>query len=253
MSSNQTNSYVVVPKKVPDWSKIEYMLQLSLGTSTAIIKNMWSVSKPHLNLQFEKMASQKNKLKINSFVDVRSLDSSTSLERIIKEGFDIPEAGKKFTTGFFQLEKEDSSGVYKILLCKVAVGKSLCLPIKKRGVKVQNKVKRTTLPPGFDSIYLMYRDHQANKLYQYDYVVFENAQVRPQYLIEFYFDDTKEKEEKDEICETKDCTEKATLYCINDKMSICETCNKEIHVRGWEAAKRHEVVDIKKVSVDIIE
>ena len=78
--SSTTASYVVVPRKVPEWSKIEYLLQLSLGTSTAVIKNMWSVSKANLNLKFERLVSKSKMLTITSFIDTASFDKSMSID-----------------------------------------------------------------------------------------------------------------------------------------------------------------------------
>jgi len=85
--NSTTTSYVVVPKKVPEWSKIEYLLQLSLGTSTAVIKNMWSVSKAQLNLNFERKVSKSKMLTITSFIDTASFDKNMSIDHIINHGF----------------------------------------------------------------------------------------------------------------------------------------------------------------------
>lgn len=215
---SQSSPYVQVPRKIPDFSKIEYQLQMSLGTSTAVIRDMWSVSIPQLNLQFERLVNRNKMLTITSFIDTVSLDKSSSIDKIIKEGFDFPPEGKMFSTGFFKLEKPHSA-VYRILLCKVAVGKSLCLPVKTSHIE-NLKITKKDLDSVFDSIYLKYEDDEENSVFKYDYIVFDNAQVHPEYLIDFYFDESKETNLKIPNCDNEGCGEIATLYCLNDKVSL---------------------------------
>ena len=247
-SQQQNKSYVVVPKKVADWSKIEYRLQLALGTSTAVIKNMWSVSKPHLNLQYEKLKGKKSMLNVVSFVDVKSLDKTTTVEKIISEGFDIPKKGKIFSTGFFQLEQKEqsSSGTYQVLLCKVAVGKSLCLRLKKND-NLSEMIKREDMDPTFDSVYLMYEKDKDNSLYKFDYVIFDRAQVHPEYLIEFYFDKGKEDNQTSFECDFRGCHRPAVVYCLNDKMHFCHEHDREVHDSAFEVAKDHVRVPLSEV------
>ena len=238
--------FVAVPRKLQDFAKIEYQLQMSLGTCTAVIKDMWQVSNSKLNLLFERKVTKNKMLTIDSFVDTASLDKSANLEQILREGFDFPPEGKMFSTGFFKLEKPHSA-VYRILLCTVAVGKSLCVPVQS-SVTDKFQITKKDLDPAFDSVYLKYQDEEHNSVFKYDYVVFDNDQVHPKYLIDFYFDESKETNLKIPNCEYEGCGEIATLYCINDQVNLCGKCNEEIHERGGLIAKKHKVVPIEDVS-----
>ena len=53
---------------------------------------------------------------------------------------------------------------------------------------------KTKLPQGFDSVYILYEDEEEPQVYKNDYVIFENAQVLPMYVIHFEFDPKKEEE-----------------------------------------------------------
>jgi hypothetical protein len=186
-NQNEISKYVGVQKKSPEFAKLEYMLQVSLGTSTAIIKNAWSVAKPQLNLQFEKIVSKKKMTVVNSFFDTSELDKSTSVHKIIANGFDIRPEGKVFSTGLFRLDKSGASS-YRVLLCKVAVGKSLCYPMSNSF----EDLKKEKLKDQFDSVYLKYEEDEASSVYRYEYVVYESSHVHPEYLIDFTFDDSRE-------------------------------------------------------------
>jgi hypothetical protein len=60
---------------------------------------------------------------------------------------------------------------YEVLLLKVAVGKSYCLPSK---AAIGEKYK---LPFGFDSIYLYNEEDESNTtgIFKHDYILFDNS------------------------------------------------------------------------------
>lgn len=51
---NFLNKYSRLSQTSNEWSRIEYLLQLSLGSTTAVVKNIWSIANPHMTLSFEK-------------------------------------------------------------------------------------------------------------------------------------------------------------------------------------------------------
>lgn len=188
--SNQPreNSYVKVSNKLNEYSKIEYMLQLSLGTSTAVITNIETIAKSQVTLPFEKNVNKKRMQVVYSFVDTGELDKNTSINTIVNQGFPIGPEGRIFSTGLLKLEKSGAQS-YKVLLCKVAVGKSLCYPDKDDDEGI---IKKNMEKGSFDSVYLKQDDYDHNSFYRYEYKVFDSTQVLPEYLIDFKFDDTKE-------------------------------------------------------------
>jgi len=56
------NKYARVPPNSQDWQAIEYNLQIALGSSTAVCRNIWSIANANMSLNFEK----KNKVCISS-------------------------------------------------------------------------------------------------------------------------------------------------------------------------------------------
>lgn len=67
------------------------------------------------------------------------------------------------------------------LLSKIAVGKSFCVPLK---TVEKQKVR---LPDGFDSIYI-YNEDQRPDIFRHEYILFEQLQALPCYIIQFEFD-----------------------------------------------------------------
>lgn len=185
---SKDNTYVNVSNKLSEYAKIEYMLQLSLGTSTAVITSIQTIAKSQVTLPFEKNVNKKKMQVIYSFVDTSELDKSTNITTIVNQGFPIGPDGRMFSTGLLKLEKSGASS-YKVLLCKIAVGKPLCYPVNEDDDKV---VKNNMEKGAFDSVYLKHDDYEQSSFYRYEYKVFDSTQVLPEYLIDFKFDDTKE-------------------------------------------------------------
>lgn len=53
--------------------------------------------------------------------------------------------------------------------------------------------EKKKLPFGFDSVYLIHDEEDTDeKVFKHDYVIFENQQVLPIYIIHFEFDNAKE-------------------------------------------------------------
>lgn len=114
-----------------EWNALEYDLQLALGTCTATLKEAYKISKPQSSLKFEKKVNRRDLLTCNSFIDVRTLKDG-SVHKIVKEGFDFPANGLVFSSGYVHMDKNQhfQGRDYEVLLCKVAVGRSMTIPIK---------------------------------------------------------------------------------------------------------------------------
>jgi len=70
---NFLNKYSRISPNSPDWQRIEYLLQLSLGSTTATLKNIWAISNPHMNLTFEKLSKVNHRSPIIGNVGFRFL------------------------------------------------------------------------------------------------------------------------------------------------------------------------------------
>jgi len=240
---------IPVSTNSPDYQRIEYLLQLSLGTSAANVQSVKSVSRPQLNIEFERLVKKKKMLVINSFIDEEYLKEKLkieSLDSLLSQGFKFPPDGLTFTSGYFMLASPEKH-VQKVVMCRIAVGKSQS--VDQDNSRMQ--VSRDTLPEYFDSVYMMNRSNSDNnaKVFKYDYRVFDNAQVRPEYVIEFKLEDIKTASDIIQYCEYKSCeskTEPATKYCINDEMNLCDSCSLKAHENQpfVPEEKRHKIVSI---------
>ena len=132
------------------------------------------------------------------------------------------------------------SATYRFLLCKVAIGRSLTVPVSSIS-KEQPLLTKKDLDSSFDSIYLK-NEHSQEESFSYNYVVFDNNQVKPEYIVDFTFDESREANLKIPNCDEKDCGDIATIYCINDDANLCARCSEELHDRGGAIARKHKTV-----------
>lgn len=231
--------YSRVSPSSSEWARIEYLLQLSLGTTTASVKNIWSVASPHNTFTFEK--KNKGKLTLDSWLETALLDQGNKLEKVLTKGFDFPSSGLMFPTGHLTLSESTyvSAKLIEVMLCKVSVGKSYCVNAKNFSTGMFNS--KSSLPPGFESIYL-YVDEEGleeTQVYRHDFIIFDNTQVLPVYLVQYEFDPKKEEALNEVFCDI--CQESvATIYCINDDACLCHDDDDELHNRGNKVMKNHQ-------------
>ena len=184
------NAYVTVSNKLTEYAKIEYMLQMSLGTSTAVINNIETIAKSQVTAPFDKNVNKRKLQVVYCFVDTADLDKNTPINTIVNQGFPIGSEGRIFSTGLLKLEKSGAS-IYRVLLCKVAVGKSLCYPAT--ASDEDDKITKSNMEKcDFDSVYLNHEEYARSSFYRHEYKIFDSTQVLPEYLIEFKFDDSRE-------------------------------------------------------------
>lgn len=179
--------YQTLSPKLGENAKIEYMLQLSLGTSTAIVTKVRHIATPQVTQPFERAVNQKKMQVVYSFVDAADLDlAKNDKDNIATDGFPIGPEGRIFSTGLLKLEKSGAS-TYTVLLCKIAVGRSLCYPVKNERDK-HHKINRGN----YDSVYLKNEEYGESTAYKFEYKIYDKTHVLPEYLVDFKFDESME-------------------------------------------------------------
>ncbi|KAM3142405.1 hypothetical protein pb186bvf_005562 [Paramecium bursaria] len=238
LEPNFLNKYSKVSPISAEWQRIEYLLQLSLGSTTATIKNLWSISNPHMTQQFEKIS--KGTLVLDSWMETQALDENNRIEKVCQKGFEFPPSGLKFPTGHIRLQDQiQRNKTYQMILSRIAVGKSYCLPDK---TAMKDKYK---LIQGFESIYLFNEDEDPmTGVFKHDYVLFENSRVLPCYIVNFEFDQKKEDNLNAVFCDI--CNDNtATIYCKADDMCLCYECDEEHHLKGGKLVSKHVRIPIQ--------
>lgn len=234
-----------------EWSSLEYQLQLATGTCTAVLKEAWKISKPHSSLKFEKKVASRDQLTVSSLIDKKSQQHET-IESIVKDGFHFPSNGLVFSAGYMHMDKTQhfQDRDYEVLVCKIAVGKSMSMPIKSNAFNTKDKeldlsLTRADLDENFDSLCLQYEDETANQVYHYKYVVYEDEQVLPEFVQKFTFDSSRETNLKLPCCDGKGCNSNAVYYCVNDDAYLCASCNELYHSKEFRLIKDHDVCRIE--------
>jgi hypothetical protein len=54
LQNNFLNKYPELYASSSEWALIEYKLQLSMGSTTAVVKKIWNVASPHMSSSFDK-------------------------------------------------------------------------------------------------------------------------------------------------------------------------------------------------------
>ena len=208
-----------VSRQEPIFSKLEYMIRLSLNSVSASIYRLYSI----------KYADEIELFKHNhnhNYVDVwLNLNSERMreypVEYIATQGFDINENGLLLTTGHISLEREtmqdhtlnqsaldrsligvQKKKIFKLLHCMVAPGKCFFASSKQREVP---------LPANYDSIYFLpskfdscifvtldivnrywwldsESDDPKNSRYNHKYLIFDNQRILASHIIFLEYD-----------------------------------------------------------------
>ncbi len=59
---------------------------MALGSTTAVVKKIWKVEKPHLISRF---GGKSTNLILDSWVPISSLDGVNNVQNVIQKGFDL--------------------------------------------------------------------------------------------------------------------------------------------------------------------
>lgn len=229
-----TSEKVQLNSSSPQYSYLEYLLQLGLKASTVEIVNAYIVSNPHLSVQFDRRC--KDILTLNSWVDSSNLIGKNSEDNIFKEGFTFSsEGGMKFSVGQIQYSStKDDDSIKKILLCRIGVGRAYAV--------TEENLETTELPDGYDSFYIMKDGENIDKKddenkYYHEYYITESSQVLPQYLVYYKYDPVIEKKSREKpICDNCEVAE-AKVYCASDSANLCKECDMALHKS--KLASRH--------------
>ena len=107
-----------------EWSSIEYSLQLAIGSTTPVVKQIYSVASPHLSLGFDKKSQ--GKLVLDSWLDTSVLIEENRIEDVCTRGFKCPTGGLLFAVGAAKTSAPLSYGcTYEFLLVKLGVGRAI--------------------------------------------------------------------------------------------------------------------------------
>ncbi|OUM69473.1 hypothetical protein PIROE2DRAFT_2561, partial [Piromyces sp. E2] len=227
----------------PQYSYLEYLLQLGLKASTVEIVNAYIVSNPHLSVQFDRRC--KDILTLNSWVDSSNLIGKNTEDNIFKEGFKFSssESGMKFSVGQIKYTpgKDDNDNIKKILLCRIGVGRAYAT--------TEENLANLELPDGYDSFYIMKEGESIDrkdddKEYYHEYYITESSQILPQYLVYYKYDPVLEKKSREKpICDNCEVAE-AKVYCASDSANLCKECDTALHKS--KLASRHVRTPIGK-------
>eukprot|EP00833_Pecoramyces_ruminatium_P010462 jgi/Orpsp1_1/1184494/evm.model.c7180000089744.1 len=239
-----TSEKVQLNPSSPQYSYLEYLLQLGLKASTVQIINAFTVSNPHLSVQFERRC--RDILTLNSWVDSCNLIGKNSEDNIFKEGFKFSssESGMKFSVGhikYIPSKDDNEESIKKILLCRIGVGRAYATK--------ESDLTTTELPDGYDSYYIIKDDENIDKQddendYYHEYYITESAQILPQYLVYYKYDPMVEKKSREKpICDNCEVAE-AKVYCASDSANLCKECDIALHKS--KLASRHTRTPIGK-------
>ena len=218
-----------------EWSLVEYNLKLCIGSTTPVLKEMWSISSPHLISNFEKNSN--GMLVLDSWIDVSRLSEDNRIEEISSRGFNIPPSGLVFSVGSLKTETPLAfNRTYEFMLAKISIGKSYTVNLD----SIENS--KISAPKGYDSIYLYNNSPNA---YNHNYLFNESSQILPSFLVHFELDPNLEEGVNVQLCDI--CQEsKASLYCSSDNAVLCVDCDEEHHTRGNKLMQRHKRVNISE-------
>ncbi|KAE9031531.1 hypothetical protein PR003_g6573 [Phytophthora rubi] len=242
-----------------EFARVKYLLQCSLpGYRVHEGVVIWDMRNPSLVAQYEQHTA--GLLELESWVAVNDLGAD--MGDVHSYGFtslDANQTGMKFTTGNLQLsapldaaaEAKKPSSTRQLVLCKVAVGRSLV-------IRDEDEAK-SRLPPGYHSYYLHREDEggssekdqdiQAALLdrgYYHEYILNNTLQVLPQYLVRFTFsaaDAHGSAVGPCALCEQHP----AVVICRNCEAQICAQCDQEVHSAN-KLVRRHKRIPLRSKS-----
>ncbi|KAJ3106846.1 hypothetical protein HDU96_008099 [Phlyctochytrium bullatum] len=244
----------------PEFGYLEYGLQLALKASTARIVSAFAISNPHLSVQFEKRC--KDILVGNTWIDPSQLTGVNTEEDVIRRGWNFGNPNQGMRVGLGVISgwnggsgaspgSRESKGHRKLILCKVGIGRA----------RVSDAIaaERDPVPEGYDSFYLV--DSSENKAaakteYHYEYMIKNPAQILPQYIIVYEYDDSKERQSREGADVFGYCRhhpEKLIeFFCSQCHIPVCVFCKMVGNHANGEAAK-HQLVSVSEAYQTVLQ
>lgn len=213
-------------------------MQLSIGSTAPVVKNIWSVASPHQATSFDKRTQ--GQLVLDSWIDTTMLSEENRVEEVCNRGFKCPQSGLVFSTGSIKFNNGPLAynRTYEFLLVKVGIGKSYSINVE----NIENG--RIQVPKGYDSIYLFNPSNDSNS-YNHNYIIFDSSQVLSLFIVHFELDPNLEEGLATPMCDI--CQEsQAVLYCEADEASLCIDCDDDHHTRGNKLMQKHKRIPISE-------
>ncbi|TYZ64681.1 hypothetical protein PybrP1_006369 [[Pythium] brassicae (nom. inval.)] len=231
-ASGAAASVSPLSQSTKEFARVKYLLQCSLsGFLVHDDVAIWDMTNPSLMAQYAQHAH--GLLELDSWVAVNDLGAA--MGDVHSYGFtslDASQTGMKFTTGNLQLGVPATNGTRQLVLCKIAVGRSLVI--------ASEDESQTRLPPGYNSFYLrpphsQELEHEqpaaagselTERGYYHEYILNNTGQILPQYLVRFRFSALGSKAAGPcALCEKHT----AAVVCRACEAELCSACDQEVH------------------------
>ena len=227
-----------------EFKKLEYRLKVNLGNVDIQAKKIWNVTSPKLTKKYFDFKDEHDfSIEMNSMVQTEDQDEINSIEKVLERGFVVqPPGGLLFPCGYFPLKKVDGL-IYEAIICKVSVSKIVSTKNSEINPDVIRELHRENI---YDSI-LCHEDSkkQGNQIpYNYNMIVLKGGQILPEYVI--HFDITEKKKNICKVCEEKD----ATIYCKNDQIDLCKSCDINMHPNDMPTTRNHVRIGINDKPIE---
>lgn len=183
-------SIVSISKDSPDFSRMQYLLSLSLGSNKIDLKSLNSIANPKQSIKFDRLVKKRNLLTIKAYISIFDLETQLGIKVDPKSLYDHPFYGEplRISSGYFFTGPREVDRSFQALYCTIAVGRSLCKKINSRNLNDLLSHSHEELGDKFDSIYLLDEDDHQNKVFKYDYIIFDSQQIKPEYIVDFRID-----------------------------------------------------------------
>eukprot|EP00158_Paraphelidium_tribonemae_P007130 Partr_v1_DN28122_c2_g1_i2_m56168 putative B-box zinc finger family protein len=216
----------------PQFSRLEYSLQLALKVSTARISDAYIVSNPSWTLSFDKKSQ--DIMTIDCWIDAQDLCASKTVDEAMKRLSlaQFPSKGVKVTVGHLPIATEATTKLSKTMVyCRVGLGRAYVIDAAKDG-----QLKESDLPKGYQSFYLKPNTNKLDKTHVY--LICNQHQLLPLFVANFEFDPMDEKRSRERpMCDN--CEKSyASVYCSADTAYLCKDCDINLHVS--KIASKHQ-------------